>query len=484
MRRQRGDVFAEEADPAGGRQEVAGDGVEQRRLAGAVRAEDRAPFAGRDPHVHPRDRNQRTELTRHAVKLQRIGVGALQARWRQWFRPLDAVPASASACYGQLGFSRLTAPSARNSSSGMPSVWLTCEHDLDELVVEIAVGTFRDFRQVDVGDRVAVLVERHLAGRRVEGELRQRLAQLLAAVGDVAADLVKRQQRCLGVDVVAMREQRRRREGVGLLLVGLDEGQPCRRVVGVGDRAGRRRADDDVAHLALRGQHRLVDGDRTADQRRLAAGLLVLGQEVDAIGAAERHVDRVDIVRNGGDDRGVVLVADRHPGLRRHGAAGLAEFGHEAEHLRVGEGIVFRHGRDLLVALLVEGIGAETGHPLRAVGREAEEVLRRIAQRRVLRRGRAVDEGHVGLRLGVILDGDALVARERADHDLDAVLLDKLAHGAHGAVGRCVGRALDDFDLLAAGHAVGFLDRQHGTAHAVFAENRERRPRTSRACRA
>ena len=65
---------------AGGRQEVAGDGVEQRRLAGAVRAEDRAPLAGRDPHVHRGDRNQRTELTRHAVELQRIGVGALKAR--------------------------------------------------------------------------------------------------------------------------------------------------------------------------------------------------------------------------------------------------------------------------------------------------------------------------------------------------------------------------------------------------------------------
>src|SRR4029077_12495068 len=45
MHRQRGDVFVEEADAAGRRQEIAGDGVEQRGLARAVGTDDRAPLA-------------------------------------------------------------------------------------------------------------------------------------------------------------------------------------------------------------------------------------------------------------------------------------------------------------------------------------------------------------------------------------------------------------------------------------------------------
>ena len=227
-----------------------------------------------------------------------------------------------------------------------------------------------------------------------------------------------------------------------------------------------------VLLLALRAEHGLVDGDRAADQRRGAAGLLVLGQEVDAVGAAERDVDRVDVGRNRGDDRGVVLVADRHPGLRHDMAAGLAELGHEAEDLRVGEGIVLGHGGDVLVALVVEGVGAEPGHPLGAVGREAEEVRRGIAQRGVLRGRRAVDEGDVRLGLGVVLDRQALVAGERADHDLHAVLLDELADGADGAVGRGVGRADHPLDLLAAGHAVVLA--------AAPARRRACRPRRAR----
>src|ERR1700677_4289340 len=39
-------VFAEEANRSRGRGKVAGDAVEQRRLAGAVRTEDSAPLAG------------------------------------------------------------------------------------------------------------------------------------------------------------------------------------------------------------------------------------------------------------------------------------------------------------------------------------------------------------------------------------------------------------------------------------------------------
>ena len=46
--REEGDVFAEKADCSRGRRKVAGDAVEQRRLAGAVRTEDSAPLARPD----------------------------------------------------------------------------------------------------------------------------------------------------------------------------------------------------------------------------------------------------------------------------------------------------------------------------------------------------------------------------------------------------------------------------------------------------
>ena len=116
-------------------------------------------------------------------------------------------------------------------------------------------------------------------------------------------------------------------------------------------------------------------------------------------------------------------------------AAGLAELGHEAEHLGVGEGIVLSDGDDLLVALLVERVGAEPRHPLCAIGREAEEIGRGIPKRRVLCGRCAVDESHVGLRLGVVLDRQSLISRERSDNDLEAILLDELAGGAHRTVG-------------------------------------------------
>jgi hypothetical protein len=48
MRRQVGHILAEEADPPFAGREIAGDRVEQRRLAGAVGAEHAAALAGGD----------------------------------------------------------------------------------------------------------------------------------------------------------------------------------------------------------------------------------------------------------------------------------------------------------------------------------------------------------------------------------------------------------------------------------------------------
>ena len=80
---QAGDVLAEEADAPGGRREVPGDGVEERRLAGAVGAQHGAALAGGHRHGDARERHQRAEVPRHALEIQRVGAGPLQAVRRQ-----------------------------------------------------------------------------------------------------------------------------------------------------------------------------------------------------------------------------------------------------------------------------------------------------------------------------------------------------------------------------------------------------------------
>src|SRR5262249_31520546 len=64
-------------------------------------------------------------------------------------------------------------------------------NDLDELVVKRAVGVLAHLRQEVVGNRVAVLVQRDFAGRRVEHQARQRRAQLAAAIRHVGIDLLQ-----------------------------------------------------------------------------------------------------------------------------------------------------------------------------------------------------------------------------------------------------------------------------------------------------
>ena len=76
--------------------------------------------------------------------------------------------------------------------------------------------------------------------------------------------------------------------------------------------------------------------------------------------------------------------------------------------------------------------------------------------------------------LGVVLDGNALAARQRADHDIDLVLLDQLAGGVDGHVWLGVGAGLDDFNLAPSNHAAALFDGQFGPAHSVGTAGRER----------
>src|ERR1700748_3529918 len=56
-------------------------------------------------------------------------------------------------------------------------------NDLDELVIERSVGVLGHFRQELVGDGVAVLVQRDLAGRRLQDEAGERRAPLAPNAG-------------------------------------------------------------------------------------------------------------------------------------------------------------------------------------------------------------------------------------------------------------------------------------------------------------
>ncbi len=150
-----------------------------------------------------------------------------------------------------------------------------------------------------------------------------------------------------------------------------------------------------VLGVALGGEDGLVDHDRAAHQMRLAAGLLILVQEVDGVGAAKTEIDRIDVVGQRGDDRGEVLGAERHPLPVGDLPTGAAEFEHKPEHLRVDERVVFADGCDLSITLGLIRVFAEANLPLGAVHVVAEEVRRRIDVGRFLRAGGGVDEGQL-----------------------------------------------------------------------------------------
>src|SRR5580692_11291425 len=150
----------------------------------------------------------------------------------------------------------------------------------------------------------------------------------------------------------------------------------------------------------------------------LAAGLLILIEEIHSVGAAEIEIDRVDVVRQRRNGRGKILRAKRHPLAARDLPAKTAKLEDEAGGLRVREGIVLADDRDLLVAFLVESVVAEAGRPLGAVHVEAEEVRRSVRERGLLRARSRVDEGQFGVGLRKVLDSDALVAGQRRQQNL------------------------------------------------------------------
>ena len=220
---------------------------------------------------------------------------------------------------------------------------------------------------------------------------------------------------------------------------------------------GQRRAEEQVACVLVAGQVAL--GRQEGLQRGVGAR------------AADGPEVAVDLVRVGKllDVRRVVGGSQGREHPRYDVAADRAELGDEARGGGPAEAVVVGdHGRGVPAGLVVEDV-PETGVPLGAVAVEPEEVRRLDDHGGLLGTGDAVEERHVGMILGVVRDGDALVARERPDHHVGAVLLDDLANLLNDAVGRVVAAA--DADNLD-GHA-----GDHGTAESLQrAGGRVRRP--------
>ena len=113
----------------------------------------------------PDKRDQGAEVTGDAIELQRMRAGALQACCQGIVRHVHRPP---PAFASGLRAARVVAADLAERQELLlrnAQRLVHLRHDLDELVVELAVGALGDFGQEDVGDRIAVLVERDLAGR-------------------------------------------------------------------------------------------------------------------------------------------------------------------------------------------------------------------------------------------------------------------------------------------------------------------------------
>src|SRR5262249_7560100 len=86
-----GDILAHEQYLAGGRRQQAGEQIDQRGLACAVRTDHRDELAGVDPEAHVIERAQRTELLADAAGLEQRRHAALR---RSLCRRSSARPAS------------------------------------------------------------------------------------------------------------------------------------------------------------------------------------------------------------------------------------------------------------------------------------------------------------------------------------------------------------------------------------------------------
>src|SRR5215218_5000999 len=221
------------------------------------------------------------------------------------------------------------------------------EEAVERLDVRHAVAglVLDDLLDVDVGDRLPVVVELHVAPRGLLARQRhaRELPLQLALVGHVAVDRLQALDQGRHAGVVAVGEDRRPETGDLLPVVVLEELRvrlDLRRVRVRGRHRGGRAADQRIADLL---EDQRVVPEHVAEHALgvdTALLLLVLLDERDEARAADADVQAVDVVRDLRDVGRVVLLAQRRPHALRDVAAHRAVLGHEAGQRGVRERVV------------------------------------------------------------------------------------------------------------------------------------------------
>src|SRR5579875_4081575 len=122
-------------------------------------------------------------MTRYAVELQRRRAGAVETvcdgSFGHWRSPRGPISSRAGRVVAP-DLAELEELITRNAES-----LIDLRRNLDEFVEQRAIGQLHDLGQKNVGDGIAVFIEGDFSGRCLKDELRERRAQLGAAVGDV-----------------------------------------------------------------------------------------------------------------------------------------------------------------------------------------------------------------------------------------------------------------------------------------------------------
>ena len=293
-------------------------------------------------------------------------------------------------------------------------------------------------------------------------------------VAQRAVGLVKRKQHRLGVHVVAEGEQAGRGPRIGkALAVAVGERGPVFVVVALRDRQRRDRPRQQGADGA-RPEQAAAERRGACHDGRLPAGLGIGFQKNLRRARLQSQEQRVRLRADHGPcDSRSVARAGGNPVPRQHLAAERAVVQHEAHELRVGQRIVLGDRDDRADALLLVGVAPEPRDPLHAVGIEAEEIVRRRAQGRVLRRRSAVDERHVRRALRELPDRDALDPREWADENAGAAV-DQRTRLRDDRVRSPVGRLDECFDGPLAGASLVLAQGKLVAAQGIPPERLER----------
>ena len=227
-----------------------------------------------------------------------------------------------------------------------------------------------------------------------------------------------------------------------------------------------------LPHVA---QHALVDAGGVAeDGDSLEAELGVLLEEAQAVDAGEPGVDAVDVGLDLADISAVLGHVERRPQLLHNAAAVRLERALEARRALVAVGEVVGHGSDALDAELLGGEFAQNVHGLRGGADCVDDVIVELLLRQVLLRGGSRRDKRDLSLPDVVVDGERLEGRERADDDVHVVALDELL-GPGFRLRRVAASVADEkLDLASRQGVVALLEEQHDALFHLRAAGGER----------